>query len=319
MLTTVESVLRMPGMGNTAALPTVWLNDLIGEADAGIKMYLKRDIELTAYQEYYSGDSTRDIVLRQWPVILGKTTIAAASNGAVLPQPIVNVASTSGFHPGTGGDTSLDPPTIAVQTGVATWSTITYTGTTATSFTGCSGGTGVLSSSPGSPTAPTNGVFSPVVWLNMSGYYGQAADAFKDQTVMGLGSQFILNIDSGGKKSNRGTIRRIGGQSAGWVGFYPENLYSGKLGAYRMPAWPRGDGNIKVCYSAGYPLTQIPLDIVNACKMLVAIMIRICPVGAPVSSENLGGYSYTLLTQSTDIPELGSIQRTLARHREISW
>lgn len=63
------------------------------------------------------------------------TTIAAGSNGQALPQATINVASTAGFA--TSG-------TIFVTTSIGV-QTVTYTGTTATSFTGCTGGTGTMS------------------------------------------------------------------------------------------------------------------------------------------------------------------------------
>jgi hypothetical protein len=61
-------------------------------------------------------------------------TIAVASNGQTLPQPVINVLSTLGFPP--AGTISI---TIG---GVA--QVINYTGTTATTFTGCTGGAGML-------------------------------------------------------------------------------------------------------------------------------------------------------------------------------
>jgi hypothetical protein len=65
------------------------------------------------------------------------TTISVASNGAVLPQAVINVVSTTMFPPaGTFYVTSS--VTSPFQT------TVTYTGKTATSFTGCTGGTGTL-------------------------------------------------------------------------------------------------------------------------------------------------------------------------------
>lgn len=64
-----------------------------------------------------------------------RTTIAAGSNGASLPVTTLNVASTSGFP--TSG-------TLSVTSSLNTQK-VTYTGITATSFTGCAGGTGVLS------------------------------------------------------------------------------------------------------------------------------------------------------------------------------
>lgn len=71
------------------------------------------------------------------------TTIAVASNGAILPQATINVASTSGFP--TSG-------TIFVVTSTGS-QTVNYTGTTATTFTGCTGGTGTMSTG-GAVTSP---------------------------------------------------------------------------------------------------------------------------------------------------------------------
>lgn len=66
------------------------------------------------------------------------TTITAASNNVALPTGTINVNSTSGFP--TSG-------TIGVQVVVnssITYTSVSYTGTTATSFTGCTGGTGTM-------------------------------------------------------------------------------------------------------------------------------------------------------------------------------
>jgi hypothetical protein len=63
------------------------------------------------------------------------TTIAAGSNGQTLPQATINVISTTGF-PNSG--------TINVTTAANTPQVVTYTGKTPTSFTGCSGGTGAM-------------------------------------------------------------------------------------------------------------------------------------------------------------------------------
>lgn len=68
-------------------------------------------------------------------VLIPNTTIAALSNGAALPQSTINVLSTAGF-PTTG--------TIKVVTANGP-QTVTYTNTTSTTFTGCAGGTGTMS------------------------------------------------------------------------------------------------------------------------------------------------------------------------------
>lgn len=65
------------------------------------------------------------------------TTIDVLSNGATLPQGTINVASTTGF---------AASGTIVVNSS-AGYQLITYTGVTATTFTGCTGGTGTLATS----------------------------------------------------------------------------------------------------------------------------------------------------------------------------
>lgn len=63
------------------------------------------------------------------------TTIAAGSNGVALPTGTINVASTTGF-PASG--------TLLVTTSLNT-RLVSYTGVTGTSFTGCLGGSGTMS------------------------------------------------------------------------------------------------------------------------------------------------------------------------------
>ena len=63
------------------------------------------------------------------------TSIASGSNGQSLPQVIINVFSTNGFP--TSG-------TISVITNFGS-QIVSYTGTTPTTFTGCSGGSGTMS------------------------------------------------------------------------------------------------------------------------------------------------------------------------------
>jgi hypothetical protein len=67
------------------------------------------------------------------------TTIGASSNGATLPQATIYVADTTGFASG--------PSNFSITTpGVngASVAEISYTGKTATTFTGCAGGTQVM-------------------------------------------------------------------------------------------------------------------------------------------------------------------------------
>lgn len=317
MLCTIDDILAIPGMSNQAARPTAWLNKLIGAADQQIKDWCKQGLEAGYYTDYYDGTTVRAITCRQAPVWLGMTTLAASMNGLTLPQATINVLTTAGFHPGLAGGTATlanPAPGISVQTGLTTYAYVTYTGTTATSFTGCTGGTGTLSGSA------NNAVFSPVVWWDPGAYSGQAPNAFAQNTQMVLGTQYMLDMDNGATRqlSVRGLIKRIGGAGQGFIGFYPENFYSGKLGAYRLPTWNRGDKNVKVSYTAGWPLYSPELRTLNyACAMLVAQMVRIQPAGTDLSSESMGNYSYSA-KQAFDTPEFGEIRRALAPYREVS-
>jgi hypothetical protein len=313
MLATLDQLMRVPGVSIAASLSPFLLGDVLNAADRAIKTYCKRDLELRYYTEYYSGTNREDLILKQYPVWQGRTTIASGSNGAVLPQATINVVSTDGFPLGNGGDTTLGTSTLAVQVGVNTYTTVSYTGVTATSFTGCTGGTGTLSSS-----VNLNGVYSPAVWQDATGYYGQSPGGFSDGTLLTLGSNFVVTLDSGGRKSNRGLLRRIGGSSGrGFEGFCPYAFGGGKLGGYRLPYWGRGEGNVKVSYAAGY--SPAPYDLTNACLQLCTYLIRNMPQGSPLSSESLGSYSYSVLQASAEVPELGSLARTLAPYREVSW
>lgn len=63
------------------------------------------------------------------------TTIAVSSDGAALPQATINVVSTTSF---------ASAGTFAIEQKNGTLQTITYTGKGATTFTGCTGGTGSI-------------------------------------------------------------------------------------------------------------------------------------------------------------------------------
>jgi hypothetical protein len=323
-LTTVAICRLVPTLSNPAKVSTAWLELLIAGADSAIKSYCKQELELAAYDELHSGNEHPNLVLTQRPVWSGRTTIAAGSDGAVLPQATIHVASTqdaagnSSFDPA-GRATGLDP-SICVQTGSNSWTVVTYTGVTATSFTGCSGGTGMLSS-----TAGLNGVSQPVVNIDFQGQWDQRplsgtsdAGPFGPQTLQVNGVNFAVNLNRDGTKSNSGLLTRVGGYAAGgWIGSFPNSFGDrGKLAAGRLPCWPRGSGNIKVRYSAGYE--TVPADLQYAATTLVGQLMRQQLSGWPLQSESLGAYSYSILTNSQD-PDIGQIRSILSRYKEMSW
>lgn len=313
MLLTIEQIQAIPGMTNVATAPIAWLNALVGAADGAIKRWLKRDIEQQAYVEYYSGNEHTDIILRQYPVTVARTAIAAGSNGVALPTSTINVGSTANFQATTGTDPTAVSPSLTVQTGPGTFTVVTYTASTATTFTGCSGGTGTLTTG--------NSVSAGSVYHDPTGYFGQTANGYGITTQLVPGVDYAFVSDSGGKSSNRGLLRRVGGSGAGLASYYyfGGSPYRGKLGASKKPSWHIGDGNIKVCYSAGYAYNKMPAELSFAAQSLVALMLRSQPQGGLLQSETLGAYSYSILAGNPDNPEIGELRRTLAPFREVSW
>ncbi len=330
MLTTLANVRAVPTFNSTARYSDAYLTMLVAAADAAVKKFCKRDLELKAYTEYLDGNEQPGLVLRQWPVLGGTTTVASSMDGLALPQATINVTST--LQP--DGTTAFDDyaraagqrPTISVQTGLTSWAAVQYTGTTPTSFTGCTGGTGTLSGQAGQ-----NFVTQPVAWFDPNGFAGEyppgvnpnvpGTGPFSQGTQLALGTNYIVDVDDGGQSSERGILRRVGGGAQpGFVGAYPLNslgMGQGKLSSWRRPCWPRGDRNIKVSYSAGY--LSVPADLTYAATMLVTYMARVQPLGASLSSESLGAYSYSVLSNSNDVPEIGSLSVCLRRYREVSW
>lgn len=177
------------------------------------------------------------------------------------------------------------------------------------------------------------------VYFDPQGYYGQAPISqnytpFAPNTQLILGQQFALVLDNTPfglnpynqpVVSNRGIIRMIGGFGTGIYGYgfgwfgYGYGSYGGKLAGTKLPCWPFCYGGIKAVYNAGFDCP--PQDIQFAVSLLVAYMVRTMPQGGPLSSESLGNYSYSIaqIALQTNPPELGSVARTLAPHREVSF
>ncbi len=323
-LCTVGDCLLIPGLNNTAAVPTAWLVQLVAAADAACKLFCKQNLELQSLVEYYSGTGTPDIICRQCPVWQGQTLVTS-DVGAALPLATINVVSTEGFCPGLiVSNPAVVTPTLSIQTGTSSWSAVTYTGVTATSFTGCSGGTGNIAQ------APYNNVSAPVVWYNQQGYSGQMPSGpstntgFTDACIQPKGLSWMADVDSDGQRSRRALLKRVGGYggfgTGAWTGYGGAGYggYNTKLAGTQLPYWPRGMGNLKVGYSCGY--YPIPADLQSACTSLVAFMARTIPNGADLSSESLGAYSYSVLTNTSPdvMAAIGTHIGTLKRYREWS-
>lgn len=163
------------------------------------------------------------------------------------------------------------------------------------------------------------------VHLDARGYYGTPSDAFASTTLLTAGTDYVLpKEDSGG--SRPGFLLRIGGPTvSGEVGWWPPSAWnagypSGHLLTGRGPtAWPRGRGNLKVVYVAGY--TSVPADIALAVDQTAAWVSRNGPQGGfGLTGESLEDYSYNLASAAIGaLPELGSARQLLAPYRRLEW
>jgi FlaG/FlaF family flagellin (archaellin) len=133
---------------NLASLPsnTLHAEDTTGFPSSGsFKIVTRTGAQLLTYTgktaTTFTGVSAGTGILREGDKIIladmerEYTAIAVASNGATLPQATINVDDTSDL-PASG--TAYIETSLGIQT-------VTYTGKTATTLTGCAGGTGVMS------------------------------------------------------------------------------------------------------------------------------------------------------------------------------
>lgn len=151
------------------------------------------------------------------------------------------------------------------------------------------------------------------LFLDNSAQFGTNPDgSFATATQLTEGVDFAVHWDgclpsTSTKCSNCGIIERIGGVWPSGVAYSP-----GKLNIQPIPA----RGNIKISYVAGY--TVVPQTVRDAILQLATLIRRNSDKGGNMSSESLGGYSYSLMgNQSGQLPELGSIRDMLSKYVEL--
>lgn len=139
------------------------------------------------------------------------------------------------------------------------------------------------------------------VWVDAVGYHGQAAGAFGSGTEWTAGVDFV-NPRTDATEGNGGML----------VALRNPDFEGGGI-------WPRGIGNIKVTYTAGY--ATIPSDLATAATSLAVQLVQAAERGAPLSGETIGDYSYQLLNNpagaGSAAPVLGAVASILARYREL--
>lgn len=163
------------------------------------------------------------------------------------------------------------------------------------------------------------------VYLDAGGYYGQASGAFAASTLLTAGVDYIIQYDGslgGASASHSGILLRMGGFGGNpGLGWGDAEAVTGSLvRPFTGPVWPRGRGNIKVAYTAGYSSTTVPADL-SAAVIELATRIHVTAEngGYPVASETLGEYSVSFAQGLGEgRPELATVRQLLSRYRRLS-
>ena len=214
------------------------------------------------------------------------TTVALGSNGATLPQSTIFVASTAGY-PTTGG-------TISVTSDVGP-QVVTYTGTTGTSFIGCSGGTGVLTTGnavSGGPF-PQTVTYTGVGATTFTGCSGGTGSITTGNAVNNTGwftsfptsGQLYINTTTGAQLVNytnvtattlTGCTGGSGSTSNGglvFTAFSPAANYSSSTGSQTMPGTTPGTINVSSTVTASTTIAAasnglaLPQTTINAASV----------------------------------------------------
>jgi len=171
-----------------------------------------------------------------------QTTIASASNTALLPQGTITVASTTGF----AGSGNIS---IATSNG---WQTVAYTGTTATTFTTCTGGAGTMYTGAavvqGSSTVGFDGVGA---WWTAAGPVTVKIPLNANPTGTPIRGEIITQATSGATGELIGYVWDPVG-SSGWASVLPQATQQSTTIASGSNGVALTTGTINVASTTGF-------------------------------------------------------------------
>lgn len=145
------------------------------------------------------------------------------------------------------------------------------------------------------------------VWVDPRGAYGRASGAFGDGSEWSEGARFAAT-SLGENEQNGSILVALPGTGNEWG--------DGEA------VWPRGRGNVKVEYVAGYSVP--PADFVLAVHLLATAVRQSASKGVagPLAGETIGAYSYSLasgMTAEGGSPDLTSARRLLTTYAKEPW
>lgn len=147
------------------------------------------------------------------------------------------------------------------------------------------------------------------IYQDAASYAGQGADPFPATTLLTATTDYFLHLDgclpgTTTKCSYKGVVERVGSVWSGVSVNYSHELTN-------TPG--RGQGNIKIAYTAGYP--TIPADLNSACLQLVAWLRQTALLGGLLESERFEDYAYTRAKAQAGIVQIGSIRSLIWRYK----
>ena len=116
------------------------------------------------------------------------------------------------------------------------------------------------------------------VRVDEAGFYGSTSGAFASDTALTYGGDFCLKIDQDdGIRSRCGLLIRM---KSYWP--RPSVRQRGLLAAFIG----NDHGSIKITYTAGYTVDELPAQLRMACNILVNKLRYILPIGMELGSES---------------------------------
>lgn len=147
------------------------------------------------------------------------------------------------------------------------------------------------------------------LWVDPNGYWGQGTDAF-DNDPREYGEDYVLVIDQEDGESSRCAI--LESRKGYWP--RPQSRQPGLL----SPFVGKGNGNIKVIYTAGWDVDTIPANLRHAATLLVARISYLFPLGIELGSESYEERNISIIAEADDYI-LRQVKPLILQWRNWSW
>lgn len=126
------------------------------------------------------------------------------------------------------------------------------------------------------------------VWVDGSANYGSSSGAWASNTELTYGEDFCLQVDQVDGTSRSAILVRL---KKVWEKKFARASY------YLTPFIVPDTGSIKITYTAGYTVDNLPADFRFAVNLLVTKMRYIMPLGMELSNESYEERSISILGQ----------------------